>query len=153
MKIRLAEKDDIESICRLYNEFFNFNARQQPQSYKKAVETGAYPQSVMDSKTEDIFVAVDGREIVGILHVSEEKTPPFSCFVPHKFANIVDVFLKEKFRKKGIGALLLESAGDWAKSRNLDYIELNVLAENENGIRFYEHEKFKTVSQIMRYTL
>lgn len=35
----------------------------------------------------------------------------------------------------------------------VDYIELNVLSENGNGKQFYSYEKFKTVSQVMRYTL
>ena len=56
MNVRLAERNDIEAICGLYHEFFVFNAEQQPESYRKAIETGTYPQSVMNSKAEDLFV-------------------------------------------------------------------------------------------------
>jgi hypothetical protein len=43
-----------------------------------------------------------------------------------------------------------QSSGQGAE---LDYLELNVLEENKNGIRFYLREKFKAVSQTMRYRL
>ncbi len=153
MEVRLAEMNDISDICCLYNDFFVYNATQQPQYYKQAIETGKYPKSVIESSAEDIFIAVDGNVIIGLIHIVEERTPPFDCFIQHKFATIMDLFVKENFREKGIGGQLLETAKQWARSRELDYIELNVLAENENGIQFYGHKKFKAVSQIMRYTL
>lgn len=153
MEIRLAETNDIQGICGLYNDFFVYNADQQPQYYKKAIETGKYPKSVIENNAEDIYVAVDGSVLIGLIHIVEEKTPPYDCFIQRRYATIIDLFVTENFRGKGVGGQLLESAKQWAKARELDYIELNVLAENENGIKFYNHEKFKAVSQIMRYTL
>lgn len=153
MQIRPAEARDIPLICGLYNKFFLYNSNQQPQYYKEAVETGKYPESVLESDTENLFVAADDNTVVGLIHVTEEHTPPYDCFVTHGYAVIVDLFVSEKFRGRGIGTRLLESAKQWAKARKLDYIELNVLAENENGIRFYTRERYKAVSQIMRYPL
>lgn len=153
MKIRLAEANDIPEICELYNEFFIYNSTQQPKYYKMAIEKGSYPKSVVENITEDIYVAVDNNIIIGFIHIAEESTPPYDCFVQHRYATIIDLFVTKDYQKKGVGGLLLESAKQWAKTRELDYIELNVLSENENGIQFYCHEKFKFVSQIMRYAL
>lgn len=153
MKTRLAETNDIPEICELYNEFFVYNASEQPQYYKRAIETGKYPRSVIENNTEDIYVALDGNVIIGIIHIVEEKTPPYDCFIQYRYATIIDLFVTKDFRGKGVGGQLLESAKQWAKTRGLDYIELNVLTENENGTQFYNHENFKTVSKIMRYTL
>lgn len=153
MQIRLAEAKDIPGICALYNEFFLYNSSQQPQYYKEAEETGKYPESVLENGTEDLFVAADDSTVVGLIHVMEEHTPPYDCFVIHGYAVIVDLFVSEKFRGKGIGTRLLESAKWWAKERKLDYIELNVLAENEGGIRFYNRQRFQDVSRVMRYPL
>lgn len=153
MRIRLAEANDISEICGLYNEFFIYNSDQQPQYYKMAIEKGSYPKSVVENDTEDIYVAVDNNVIIGFIHIAEESTPPYDCFVQHRYATIIDLFVTKNDRNKGVGGLLLESAKQWAKARELDYIELNVLTENQNGIQFYSHEKFKAVSQVMRYTL
>jgi GNAT superfamily N-acetyltransferase len=153
MEVRLAEIKDIKGISNLYNDFFIYNANQQPQYYKQAFETGTYPKSVIESNSEDIFVAVDNGAIIGLLHIAEEATPPFDCFIPYKYATIIDLFITEDYRRKGIGDLLFKSAKEWSNSRNLDYIELNVLSENQNGIQFYQHENFEAVSQIMRCKL
>ncbi|MHB1150699.1 MAG: GNAT family N-acetyltransferase [Eubacteriales bacterium] len=153
MEIRLAGINDIAGICLLYNAFFIYNTDQQPQYYKPATESGRYPKSIIENNSEDIYIAVDDNVIIGLIHIAEEQTPPFDCFIQYKFAAIIDLFIDENYRKKGIGGLLLESAKQWSKSRNLNYTELNVLAENENGIQFYNHNEFKIVSQIMRYTL
>lgn len=153
MQIRPAEAKDIPEICGLYNEFFLYNSSQQPQYYKKAIETGKYPESVLGNETEDLFVATDDSAVVGLIHVMEEHTPPYDCFVTHGYAVVIDLFVSQKYRSRGIGSRLLESAKQWAKERKLDYIELNVLAENEGGFRFYSRERFQTVSRVMRYPL
>ncbi len=46
--------------------------------------------------------------------------------------------------------MLLDEAKSWAQSRNLEYLELMVLENNDNGRCFYEKERFVTVSRIMR---
>ena len=56
MEIRLAESKDIPGICVLYNEFYIYNAGQQPRYYKKATETGKYPKSVIENDSEDILL-------------------------------------------------------------------------------------------------
>ncbi len=153
MEIRLAGINDIAGICLLYNAFFIYNTDQQPKYYKLASECGRYPKSIIENNAEDIYIAADDNVIIGLIHIAEEQTPPFDCLIQYKYSTIIDLFIDENYRKKGIGSLLLESAIQWSKARNLNYIELNVLAENENGIQFYNHKEFKTVSQIMRYTL
>lgn len=150
MNIRLAKTEDIPGICALYNEFFVYNASQQPDYYKSAAEAGGYPESVIKSASEDIFVAEDGDGIIGLLHIKEEETPPYDCFVRHRYAFVIDLFILENCRGTGTGGLLMKAAENWAAERGLDYMELNVLAENEKAIGFYKHEGFEEVSHIMR---
>jgi len=150
MEVRLAKKSDISAICRLYEQFFEYNANQQPQYYKKAEESGKYPESVIESKSADLFVADNCGTIIGFIHISEDKAPPFGAFVPHKYAVIIDLMVEESYRRQGIGKKLLDAARQWSKDRGLDYIELMVLQENEQGITFYHSENFKIVSHTMR---
>lgn len=114
------------------------------------MESGRYPRQIMGNPREALYVAVHNGAPVGLMHIIEEATPPFACFVQYKYATIVDLFVTEKFRGNGIGGKLLEAALQWSNSRMLDYIELNVLAENEDGARFYRKKGFKPVSHIMR---
>ena len=153
MNVRLANSGDIRAISLLYQKFYDYNAKQQPEYYQAVEESGKYPESVITGNNGDIFVAETSDEIIGFIHVEEDKTAPFSPVAPHKFACIVDLYIEHEYRKLGIGKALLEHAKTWAKDRNLEYLELFVLEENQIGRSFYEREDFKTASRTLRYVL
>ena len=52
-----------------------------------------------------------------------------------------------------VGTMLLQQARAWAKERNLEYIELGVLAGNEGASRLYEKMGFSDVQKTMRCRL
>ena len=153
MEIRLATLNDIEPICRLYNEFFTYNAELQPKYYKAGKEYGGYPESVIKSSDSDIFLAVEAGSIVGFIHVKEAETPLFDSIVAHKYAEIIDLIVTASYRRKGVGSLLMNAVKKWSKVRNLDYIELLVLSNAKGEIQYYEHEGFDIASHTMRYEL
>lgn len=150
MNIKLATNDDIQAINTLFTEVFAYNAAQQPEYYIATKENGQYPSAVINSQNGDIIVAEVDQAIVGFVHVEEDTTPPYPSVLPHKFACIVDFIVNQQYRKNGIGHLLLEEVKRWAQSRNLEYIELMVLENNDIGRNFYERENFATVSRTMR---
>ena len=150
MEIRLATKNDIKEISGLFTEFYAYNAMQPPKYYAASTESGQYPGAVIDSHGGDIIVAVIDGAIVGFLHIEEDKTPPYPSVAAHRFACIVDFIVTEHHRKAGIGHKLLEEARQWARARQLEYLELMVLENNDIGRSFYERENFSVVSQTMR---
>ncbi len=153
MEILTATHIHINKISNLYEQFFAYNANQLPDYFRKAGEKGDYPKSVIESDNEELFIAVENDTVVGLLHISEDKTPPFPCYVPYNYAVIIDLFIISDYRNQGIGTLLLDNAKQWAQNRNLSYIELSVLKNNVEGIRFYEREHFEEISRVMRYRL
>ena len=152
MNYRIATLDDSQIIGSMYREFFAFNAEMQPL-YNKEAESGDYPTNTIKSETGDIILAECDGSIAGFIHVLEDKTPPYDSLVPHKFAVVMDLFVLSQHRKKGAGVTLLNAAKEWAKKRNLDYMELSVLPENENAFRLYMNEGFQTVQHLMRCAL
>lgn len=153
MNIRLATVDDIVAISTLYDEFFAFHAELQPEYSRACKESGSYPAHVITSDKEDIIVAEADAVIVGFLHVLEDKTPPYDSVVPHAFAECVDLFVSPKMRNRGVATALLNAAKDWAKRRRLDYLELKVVASNQNAIDFYDRQDFCTAMHTMRTPL
>ena len=153
MEIRLAALDDVEPICLLYNEFFEYNASLQPEYYKSGIERGGYPESVIKDAKSDIIVAVESGAIVGFIHIRQMHTPPFDSLVQHTYAEINDFITTAKYRRMGIGTELMNAAKQWAVERSLGYIELFVLSNAKNEVRFYEHNEFETVSHTMRCQL
>ena len=148
--IRLATPEDVPQINSLLSDFFAYNAEQQPTNYIPAIENGEYPFAVITGDSGDFIIAESDNMVVGFIHIEENNTPPYPSVAPHTFACIIDFIVKQQYRKKNIGHLLLQEAKVWAQSRNLEYIELMVLENNEIGKSFYNRENFVTMSRTMR---
>lgn len=151
MTIRSATLADVPQLSGLLSEFFAYNAGQQPGHCIAARDDGQYPSSVINRAAGDFIVAELNNMLVGFIHIEEEKTPTYPSVAPHKFACVVDFYVKQHHRRRNIGHMLLEEAKRWVQSRNLDYIELMVLENNEIGKSFYARERFFTMSRTMRF--
>ncbi len=58
-------------------------------------------------------------------------------------AYITNIAVFEEYRKLGVGRKLLKTAIDNAKSRNCDFITLEVRESNKSAISLYESENFE----------
>lgn len=68
-------------------------------------------------------------------------------------AHILDVFVVESFRGKGLGRSLLHEVETWAIQRGLSSITLNVAAHNSVAIGLYKGCGFKTEALRMNKSL
>jgi [ribosomal protein S18]-alanine N-acetyltransferase len=75
-------------------------------------------------------------EIAGICEMLKEWKPEKTAFI-HSF------YVTEKFRHKGIGSQLLDSAIDILKNENFDAAELTVNPENRIAVNLYNNAGFK----------
>ena len=71
----------------------------------------------------------------------------------HRYARLEDLAVDEAVRGQGVGGELLAAAKRWARNRRLEYLELNVLAQNESAIRLYESQDFVEATKVMRCML
>jgi ribosomal protein S18 acetylase RimI-like enzyme len=143
----------LEWICLLYNEFFAYNAEKDPVYCRAGKESGEYPKSVIESGGSDLIVADIDGVVIGFIHIREAKTPPYDALMQNHYAQIIDFIVTASHRKQGVGTKLMEAAKQWAKKRDLDYIELFVLSGAENERSFYQHSDFTTVIHTMRCML
>ena len=150
MAIRVATLDDLDSIRLLNEEFWQYNARLQPDFYCDATDEGEYPRSVIADADADLIIAEENSFIVGLIHIRESKTPPYAPIIQKKYAEVIDLFVTASHRRKGVGTALMKAAKEWSNARNLKYIELFVLSEATGEKRFYESEGFEIASYNMR---
>ena len=97
--------------------------------------------SEKDEREKDaihIIACIDNKIVgVGRLHFNSEKE-----------AQIRYMAVEEKYRRKGIGSLILKELEKRAKSIGAEYIVLNA---RENAVQFYKKHGYKTVKRT--YTL
>jgi GNAT superfamily N-acetyltransferase len=83
----------------------------------------------------NIVVAELHGEIIGFVAGRLRTLPPY--FGSATIGAISEVFVSDRYRSRGIGQRLLEFALKWFEEQKIDRVELQVVAGNPGGIRFY----------------
>lgn len=97
-------------------------------------------------ETDRIFVAEDeSRAFLGYLWVGEGS----NMMTGLKHGYIYDIFVKEEFRGRGIGRILLEKAENYCREKRYSKILLMVSVSNEPAIRLYDKMAFKAEQTYM----
>lgn len=149
MEVRTAVLDDIDGIAKLYIKQFCKMKDLQPDFFQEGSQSKEFIKSIIEENNSDFLVIMNENHMVGFLLLQSKETPDFSCFIKHKYAYLMDIVISEDYRGKGMGSLLLNEAKIWANDKKLDYIELNVLSNNNDAIQFYQRHDFKEKSQTM----
>lgn len=153
MTIEPAKLSDMQDITRLYRALNTDMSRLQPEMFRPADANDEFIRSVLESGSEDILVAREGSRVLGLALVQEKDTPPYPAFIPRRYTYLMDLVVDPDHRGRGIGRALMGAVKDWAKSRNAEFIELGVLAQNKDAIRLYESLGFKDSRKTMQLDL
>lgn len=153
MKIRRAELADMDAICDLYDTLFQEMADLQPDYFQMTGQNRGFLASMIEAQDADVLLAEDDNRMAGFALIQESNTPPFGCLIQHRYAYLMDACVASEERSKGTGSLLIEAVKTWAEKRSLDYVELNVLSNNERAIGVYEREGFTEEMRTMRCKL
>lgn len=153
MNIEIATLNDLIDIKKLYELLFSDMAKLQPEYFRPATQDDDFIKSIIVSERNDILIAKEKKQILGFALVQEQTTPPYHCFVFHRYAYLMDIVIDPAQRNQGVGKELFKEIKKWAKMKNLEYIELSVLTQNRNAIGMYEKIDFVECSKVMRMNI
>ncbi len=140
MNIRDATPADKELLLTLVEEF----ERELP------------PLPYAEDTPEEDWVRIEKRIHDDVVLIAEEDGGAVG-FTEAEFAKghvfVVDLYVREGFRRRGIGKALLERVADVARGRGLTHLELHVEERNTNAVRFYERLGFHDAAKVMRVAL
>jgi len=128
--IRKATKEDYASLMVLYNLFVG------QDRYSK--HTGDSFNSVLTNSSNRIFVAEDNSTLIGFITVSFRRVIRY----PKPIAELDELFVKEEFRKKGIGKLLLDSVFKESKKRDCYRLYIESTYTHTTTHLFYKNNGF-----------
>lgn len=153
MDIRLADLDDLTRVKELYRILFKAMEDLQAYYLKDADQDEEFIRRIIEGENSDILLVEENGFVCGFLLIEIQDTPNYNCIVSHRFAYIMDLVVDPNFRGEGKARALIESAKTWARDRKADYLELNVLKENEKAINLYENVGFQETNKYMRHVL
>jgi GNAT superfamily N-acetyltransferase len=92
-------------------------------------------------KDAQVLVALIENEIIASGFALIRNSRPY--FKPEQYAYLGFMYVSPEHRGRGINGKIIEKLIDWALSRNLNEIQLDVYAENESAIMAYKKVGFK----------
>ena len=144
MQITIATESQIPEIVELWKEFMDFHKDIDPILSRRQDAHLSFEKDIRDSissKDSYILVALDKGHVVGFSTSEISKYPP--VFEQETYGGINTMAVKSNYRRKGIGERMLAKIFEWFASRNIDRIELSVLANNQIGYSFWRKHGFK----------
>jgi GNAT superfamily N-acetyltransferase len=104
---------------------------------------------VFEKKRINLFVAVEGKRLLGYALYFFT----YSSFLARPTLYLEDLFVREDYRKRGVGLALFNKCVDEAVANECGRMEWSVLTWNEKALRFYENLGAKRQSEWYTYRL
>ena len=151
--VRKAKPDDIPVISELYREQFREMAKLILDFIKEGDQSTEFIEKTISNDESDILVCENDGTVVGFILLQAKVRPDFDFMLPGKYCYIMDIIVTENHRGKGFGTALMKAAKDWAKERDCNFINLDVLVNNPDAIKLYEKLGFIPKAQEMYFKL
>lgn len=139
--IRPASPRDHAPLCRLIRGLDEFHSAARPDMFRrsaKAPRSRAFIARQIQGPSNAIFVAQEGKPLVGFVFVHFYDVAGLPVLVPRRVAVVENLFVEPAHRKHGCGRALMAKVLDWAREAGARDIEVSVHEFNRGALRFYE---------------
>ncbi len=144
MKIRKATLDDFEALKR-----FKILSKKEELKYSKTLKPLKqtkeqyfnYLKQDLRSKTREIFVAVEGEKIIGMVLGKGYNTISISKY--KKKGYMSNLYIDKAYRKKGIGKKLILYTLKWLKKQGVPHVTVEIHIKNPAAQNLYCKLGFK----------
>ena len=149
MNIRTATIQDLTVIQELNHELFLTDNRHNDLytewPYSEVGEQ-YFRQCIEDSNTLLSLVAEDKNEVIGYLNARIQARN--SAYLGRR-AEIENMYVRDEFRSKGIGKLLVEGFKEWAKKKGAARLMVEAFTGNHGAIKFYKNQGFSDYANML----
>lgn len=127
-----------EIIVADYKDIYLLNQEFNPKLQSYSEDQVKRRIEFITNNTKDIiFVCEQSNEVIGYIHGS-----PYELLFSDSLINVLCFIVKEKYRNKGVGNMLIKSLECWAKNNRFSGIKLLTHPIRVNAHRFYERHGY-----------
>ena len=142
--IKEATVEDSEKIGEVFDLYRQF--------YKKdpdKIISIEYIKQRLTNKESTIFFVEEDDVCIGIVQLYVT----FDSLELSKKIILYDLFVRPEYRKKGIGAMLMDASKDFAENNGISGIELSTAISNGTAQRLYESLGYERDNEFYNYYL
>ena len=149
MNIDVANTNDINILVNLRIEYLLSDYKVIEENKLNVIRNNL-PTYFMEHLNKDLFAYVCRKndEIIGCIFLYVSYKPSNPSFINGRTGTVMNAYVKEGYRKQGIGKKLVESIINKGKELELDYIDLQA---TEDGYNLYKNIGFVETSSKDRY--
>ncbi|MCP4611537.1 MAG: GNAT family N-acetyltransferase [Planctomycetes bacterium] len=141
--IRKAVVEDVSSIIELWKELMDFHKERDRIFSRSATGHERFSEYLITNIQSDmscVFVAADGKDLVGYCMAKISKYPP--VLEQQAYGEIDSIAVTENYRRSRIGKRLLNEIREWYSEEGISRIEARVSKYNKAGIEFWAEMGF-----------
>lgn len=143
MTTRAATLDDLEALNVLQQALIEVE-RPMDASLRQQGTIYYYDLAeLITSEKSEVLVVCNQEEIVGCGY-GLIKPHDRDIYITTHYGYIGFMYVKEAYRGKGLGQVILNKLVEWLKSRGMSDIRLQVYQNNPNAIKAYEKAGFQS---------
>lgn len=151
-RIREASIEDYDALCALFAQVERIHYTALPEIFHPSGTPSrprGYVEEILDDEDAHLFVAEQGDMVIGLAEATLRESHNFTLLTPHRWVDLRDIVVDERFRGVGIGKALLAHVEAWVRSLGVTRIELTVWEFNTSARTLYEHQGFRTLNRAM----
>jgi len=144
--IRKAEKSDLDELAKLRLSFQHHMEASNPRVWRITKDG----QNYLRKDTEQMLTKEDGKMIVAakdgrLAGLAYGEVSHRTTYVPNTIGHISIVYVREEFRRQGIGKRLVEELCQFFGSQNVEEVNLNYIIGNNEAEGFWGALGFEPV--------
>ncbi|MBS4196647.1 GNAT family N-acetyltransferase [Lederbergia citri] len=145
ISIKKCMFEDLHTLQEISYETFNetFKDQNSPENMKAYLERAFNLKQLekeLSNSSSQFFFVYFNNEVAGYLKVNTDDTQ--SEIMGDESLEIERIYIRNTFKKQGIGKYLLNNAVEIAMKQNKKKVWLGVWEKNENAIAFYKKMGF-----------
>jgi GNAT superfamily N-acetyltransferase len=148
--IREATIDDKEELLEFEQKVIEYE-----RPFNQAIKNGRVfyydLNELIYAPTSKLIVGMLDEEIIACGYARIEKSESFIEYPEYAYLGFM--YVKPGYRGRGINYKIIENLKDWAKSKNIRELRLDVYEQNSSAIKAYEKFGFKKSIVNMRMNL
>ena len=137
----VKDSEKIGEVFDLYRQFYKKNPDK--------IISIEYIKQRLKNKESTIFFVEEDNICIGIVQLYVT----FDSLELSKKIILYDLFVRPEYRKKGIGAMLMDASKDFAENNGISGIELSTAISNGTAQRLYESLGYERDNEFYNYYL